>query len=205
MEKIEKILEINHPSFEWIKNYFNNFNYSDFDYSLFPTITNNLIRHNDNFPLNGNILTKIRNTCINNFNNNEFINKLEECVDYLCSIYDIKYMWLMIYKPKSYLDFHWDRHGNRHIISFHKDERFFNYELNADSDQMMTEDVFFNTELKKNLDNIDKFNEFFLKQSNLCNIINFEPNCIYTFGKTLHTFYNDSNKIRINLVFEIVE
>ena len=38
-----------------------------------------------------------------------------------------------------------------------------------------------------------------------CKITTLEPNCVYTFGNTLHTFYNGSNTKRINLVFEIVD
>lgn len=199
-EKIEKILEINHPSFEWVKNYFNTKNLNN----RINISTNEFIFHNVNYPKGLNNLIKIEDSIFNSLNDNKLIEKLKECVEFLKTQFDIKFMWLMVYQPNSKLNFHQDHGKNRHVLSFIKNERFFNYEvLPFTSGEMGLEDIF-NNEIKKTTD-IDEFNKFFLNTHSDCKITTLEPNCVYTFGNTLHTFYNGSDTIRINLVFEIVD
>jgi hypothetical protein len=55
---------------------------------------------------------------------------------------------------------------------------------------------------KLDVDDLDNFNEYFLSLGN-SKIINLEKNSVYTFGNTIHTFVNGSDKLRCAFVFEI--
>lgn len=199
-DKIEKILEINHPSFEWVKNYFNTTNLNN----RFSVSTNEFIFHNNDYPKDLNKLIEIKDSVLNMFNDDELIEKLNECVEFLKTQFDIKFMWLMVYQPKGKLNFHRDHGKNRHVLSFIKNDRFFNYEVKPFIAGELGLENIFNNEIKKTT-NIDEFNNFFLNTHSDCKITSLEPNCVYTFGNTLHTFYNGSDTIRVNLVFEIVD
>ena len=60
--------------------------------------------------------------------------------------------------------------------------------------------------MKENINNIDVFNEFFLNFSPEHNKIRIlKTNEVYTFGKSMHNFFNDSDKLRVNFVFETEE
>jgi hypothetical protein len=202
MEKIEKILEINHPSFEWVNNFFKT---TPIDVPRFKTVSNDFIYHNKNFPCGINYLIDINESRINVLNNKMLIEKLKECVDFLSNQFELKFMWLMVYPPKTFLNFHKDNGKNRHVISFCENERFFNYEVSDDEFIGANKDSTFNDMLKSSLNDINSFNEYFKNQHNSCEIKILETNSVYTFGNTLHTFFNDSDTIRVNLVFEIVE
>lgn len=199
MEKIEKILEINHPSFEWVSNFFKS-NPTNINIQ-----SNDFIYHNKNFPSGINVLIDISESRINLLNNDILIDKLKECVDFISTQYELKYMWLMIYPPKTFLNFHKDHGKNRHVISFIENERFFNYEAYDLEFFNHERELELNKILKENIDNIDTFNEYFKNLHENCKITTLESNSVYTFGNTLHTFFNGSDKMRVNLVFEIVE
>lgn len=199
-EKIDKILEINHPSFEWVKNYLSETNLDN----KFNRLSNEFIFHNVDYPKGINDLIKTKDCILNVFGNDNLIQKLDECIEFLNTEFKLKFMWLMGYPPNGKLSFHKDYGKNRHVLTFTKNERFFNYEVKPyTSDEMGLEEIF-NNELKKT-NNIDEFNNFFINTHTDCKITTLEPNCVYTFGDTLHTFYNGSNTKRINLVFEIVD
>jgi len=199
-EKIEKILEINQPSFELVKNYLNEINLDN----KFNILSNEFIFHNVDYPRGINHLIKIENSVLKVFANDDLIQKLNECVEFLNTQFKLKFMWLMVYPPNSKLNFHKDHGKNRHVLTFTKNERFFNYEVKPHTNDEMGLEQIFNNELKKT-NNIDEFNDFFINTHSDCKITTLEPNCVYTFGNTLHTFYNGSNTNRINLVFEIFD
>ena len=199
MEKIQKILEINHPSFEWVSNFFKT-NSKETNIQ-----SNDFIYHNKNFSSGNNVLIDIEESRINLLNDKMLINKLKECVDFLTTQFEIKFMWLMVYPPKTYLSFHKDHGKNRHVVSFCENDRFFNYEAYDVRFFNHEKELELNKILKENIDNIDSFNEYFKNLHKSCKITKLEPNSVYTFGDTLHTFFNGSDTIRVNLVFEIVE
>ena len=163
------------------------------------------IFHNKNFPNGNNILINIDDSRINLLNNKILIDKLKECMDFLNTQFELKFMWLMIYPPKTFLSFHKDYGKNRHVVSFCENERFFNYEVFNEKFLEGNTETELNNRLKTSIDSIDSFNEYFLNQHEDCKITILEPNSVYTFGNTLHTFFNGSDTIRVNLVFEIVE
>jgi len=202
MEKIEKILEINHPSFDFISNYFKE---NKPDINLFDVTTNEFIYHNENYPCGRNILVEIENSKLKVLKNNSLIENLIECVNHLNTLYNLKFMWLMIYPPKAFLNFHKDHGKNRHVISFCNNDRFFNYEVCDNKFLEDDKEIELNDKLKSSINDIDSFNDYYLNQHEKCKITILEPNCVYTFGNTLHTFFNGSDTIRVNLVFEIAD
>lgn len=202
MEKIEKILEINHPSFEWVKDFFKN---EKIDINHFPVTTNEFIFHNTDFPKGQNHLIELNESRLRIFNNDTLIDKVNECVNFLNEKFNLKFMWLMIYPPKTFLNFHKDHGKNRHVISFCDNDRFFNYEVYNDEFLENDKEKHLNEKLISNIDQIDTFNEYYKNLHDCCKITILDSNSVYTFGDTLHTFFNGSDTIRINLVFEIVE
>ena len=202
MNKIEKILEIKHPSFDWVNDFFKK---KEFDINYFPNTTNDFIFHNKNYPCGQNYLVDIGESKIKSFQNKLLIEKLKECVDHLNTIYQLKFCWVMVYPPKTLLNFHWDHGKNRHVVSFCGNNRFFNYEAHDDEFFGNNIEVELNNKLKSSVNDIDSFNEYFLKLHPSCKITSLDVNSVYTFGNTLHTFFNGSDTLRVNLVFEIVE
>ena len=201
MDKIEKILEINHPSFLNLKKFFESFDFDSHD--LPKNINNQLIIYDGVSPKGSEVLVKVENTIIASLKNQYIIDNIVECVNHIKSIYNIKMMWLMTYPPKTHLNFHRDHGKNRHVISFNENNRFFSYE--GYSDYMMYGDteMKINEKLKSLKDNIDEFNNYFLNYDESCQISNLDSNCVYVFGNTIHNFINDSNQMRVNLVFEV--
>ena len=135
------------------------------------------------------------------FKDNKLTEELTKVVDYIKTIYNIKYLWIMVYSPESKLSFHWDHGKDRHVISLNRDERFFNYE-NGDGQSKYN---LYNEKLNEHKNDIDSFNEFFLKDSDHSTIHILDTKSVYVFGNSLHTFYNGSNKLRSALVFEIIQ
>jgi hypothetical protein len=201
MEKIEKILEINHSSFNILKDFFETFDYYSVD--LPNNIYNDFVYYDGVSPKDKEVIKDIDLTPIGSLNNQIVNDSLKESIEHLKSIYNIKMMWLMSYPPKTFLNFHRDHGKNRHLVSFNHNERFFSYE--GYSDFMMNEDteMIINEKLKSFKDNIDQFNDYFLNYDESCRISNLDSNCVYVFGNTIHNFINDSNQLRVNLVFEI--
>jgi hypothetical protein len=195
MEKIQKILEINHPSFDYVKNFFESLNFDDISFP--KNIGNDFIYYDNVSPKSIEILVGVESTSLRYLQNDILIEKIKESVEYIKENFNVKLMWLMVYPPKTYIDFHVDNKKNRHLISFNKHERFFSYESNCDKE------FIYNQKYKENINNIDEFNSFFIKDDLSNEITNLESNSVYIFNNTLHCFYNDSNKLRVNLVFEV--
>ena len=138
------------------------------------------------------------------FEDKNLISEFSKILDYLNTKYNIMDMWLMYYSPKSHLKgFHSDGDYKRYGIAFNENPKFYSYECNAHKNKNINEDIL-NEKFLKHIDDIEKFNSYFLTQDE-CYIHNFKKNVIYSFGKTHHTFYNNSNEIRWNLIFDINE
>lgn len=195
-------MEIKHPSFEYIRNHFAGHK-PNLDF--FKGTTNEFIFHNPNYPKGKNLLIQIEKSKINYFGDKLLVNKLKECVEYLNTIYELKFMWLMVYPPKSFLYFHMDHGDNRHVISFCENARFFNYETSDSKFLENNRNNELNEKFRMSIDNIDEFNNYYKNLHESCLITTLKPNCIYTFGNTLHTFFNGSDTVRVNLVYEIIE
>jgi hypothetical protein len=54
----------------------------------------------------------------------------------------------------------------------------------------------------KNSKTLDQFNSNFIKNGNV--VQNFRPGSIYSFTTSGHYFYNDANKSRIAIVFDLL-
>ena len=201
MEKIEKILEINQPSFLNLKNFFESFDFNSHD---LPKIINNEVIFYDGIsPKENEVVVDIKNTIIGSLNNQFVIDNVVESVNYIKSIYNVKMIWLMTYPPKTWLNFHRDHGKNRHVVSFNHNDRFFSYEGYSNNMMIGDTEMIINEKLKSLKENINEFNDYFLNYDESCRISNLDANCVYIFGNTIHNFINDSNQLRVNLVFEV--
>ena len=196
---IEKKEDISHPSLDILKNYFEN---STFDFKNFIPVTNFTIYKKSGIErLNKNVVENLKNSLLKNYINENIIDEIYNVRDYLVSKYDINIIWFMTYMPKAHLEFHIDNHSNRHIINIYDNDRFFNYESTNHNFYYAN---LYTEKMKENINNIDSFNEFFINhkpQYNSVKII--KSNGIYTFGHSIHNFFNDSDKLRVNFVFEL--
>ena len=105
----------------------------------------------------------------------------------------------MLYQPKTNLAFHIDSIMNRHLISIFDNERFFSYECaewNYDNVDMYT------NEMNNHIDDIDTFNTFFTSFSSKNKLKILKSNEVYVFNNSIHNFFNGSDKLRVNFVFE---
>ena len=195
---IEKISEINHPNLEIMRNYFENYKNSkkDFPGAMVFTVykKKGFEKYDYNIEddlYNGHLKMKV---------DKEIIDKIYEFSDFLKQIYDIDILWLRFYNPKSYIEFHVDETSNKHCITLCGDEKFYNYESKQISS---SNNILYTKKLNEFSTEIEKFNQFFLEHNPENNrIINFEPNNVYCFNFSLHSFYNDSEKLRVNFIFE---
>ena len=198
---IERIGDISHPSLDILKNFFENFSY---DLTRYIPVTNITIYKKEGVErLMKNRVADLRRSDLGRIVPQNIIDEIYNFKDYLLSIYDVDIIWLMTYMPNTYLEFHIDTDSDRHLINVFDNDRFFNYESTDplyDHVQMYTE------KLKENIDNIDEFNKFFLEFKPEYNSIKVaKSGGIYTFGHSIHNFFNGSNKLRVNFVFEVVE
>jgi hypothetical protein len=208
MNDIKKIMEIEHESLDYMSNFFDDFDFYNSDKDVCPVgnIRNDLIYYNPLSSLRTYYYQPINTSIITQFGDKKLVSELVSFVDYLKTIYNLKYLWLMVYSPQSKLKFHWDHGKDRHIISLNHNERFFNYENNIHLRHGVQNlcDLY-NEKLEEKKDDINSFNEFFLNESEFSTIHVLDTKSVYTFGNSLHTFVNGSNKIRSALVFEIME
>jgi hypothetical protein len=196
MKPIEIIEEINHESFEYFSNLIKN--KKNINY-IFDDMYNILIQSKTNKDV-----LNYRMSKINLFEDEILILEFSKILDYLNTKYDIIDMWFMYYSPKSHLKgFHSDGDKKRYGIAFNNNPKFYSYEFNTHKNLNLNEEVI-SKKFIDNLNDIEKFNDYFLSQDE-CNIHNFKKNTIYSFGNTHHTFYNNSDEIRWNLIFDINE
>lgn len=208
MNEIKKIMEIEHESLDYISNFFDDFDFHNFNKNVceIGKTRNDLIYYNPLVSIRTYYYQPINTSIITQFGDEKLVIELETFVNHLKTIYNLKYLWLMVYPIKSKLNFHWDYGKNRHVISLNRNDRFFNYENNMkirNGAQNLCE--LYNKKLEEQKDDIDSFNEFFLNESEFSTIHILDTKSVYVFGNSLHTFVNGSNKIRLALVFEIMD
>jgi hypothetical protein len=192
--KIKKIETIDNENFVFLESFFNDYEYNS---SIFP--------HQDNVLIYSYIDTDVvrpqQSLDIFSLKNTELSIKFTKCIEYIKSNYNLKNLWLMTYPPKSKLSFHIDAKKNRHIITINSNPRFFSYStINGD---LNVKGENYNAWLKHM--EIDTFNEKYLNDDDQNYIEILESKTIYVFKDTLHTIINDSDKLRINFVFEILD
>jgi hypothetical protein len=201
-------MDIDHESLDYISNFFDNFDYCNSNNNIceIGKIRNDLIYYNENVSIRTYHYYPIEKSIIVHFKDKKLTEELTKFVDYLKTIYNIKYLWIMVYSPQSNLSFHWDHGKDRHVISLNRNERFFNYENNEENQNIsMLKCNLYNEKLNEHENDIDSFNEFFVQDSNYSTIHILDTKSVYVFGNSLHTFYNGSNKLRSALVFEIMD
>lgn len=201
-------MEIEHESLDYISNFFDDFDFHNFNKNVceIGKTRNDLIYYNPLVSIRTYYYQPINTSIITQFGDEKLVIELETFVNHLKTIYNLKYLWLMVYPIKSKLNFHWDYGKNRHVISLNRNDRFFNYENNMkirNGAQNLCE--LYNKKLEEQKDDIDSFNEFFLNESEFSTIHILDTKSVYVFGNSLHTFVNGSNKIRLALVFEIMD
>lgn len=132
------------------------------------------------------------------FNEPSLIDDLNDVIRHLKGLYDIHYIWAVMYPPNDGLKFHADDY-QRYILTFNSNNRFFNYEIdiNVGTSVMIKK-------YNRNLDNtpIDEFNTNFINQTGN-KIESLDELSIYGFGNSIHNFRNASDKVRFILVFDI--
>lgn len=146
----------------------------------------------------------------------EIINNVNEIVNYLKENYDVKAIWFTLFPPNTHIQFHFDASvflkkedgtlftdKNRNVLTFNENERFFTYEnTNLENKFYMSKTL--NDKLSE-FATIDEFNEYFINQPDN-ELINLDGGSIYSFGETIHSFYNgSSDKVRAAIVFDIFE
>jgi hypothetical protein len=200
-KEIKKVADIAHPSLDILKEYFENLNY-DWASTTIPPVSNyGLYRKENTINHERESIVDLNKTIFSHILPKEIIDNINEFVDYLKSIYNIEIIWFMLYQPKTHLSFHIDTYSNRHLISVFENERFFSYESTNTTDF----DLYTN-KMKENINTIDDFNQFYLERSPEHNKIRtLNANEVYTFGNSMHNFFNDSDKLRVCFVFEIQE
>lgn len=195
---IEKVDTFDHHNLVYLKEYFNNFKNSE---ELFPGVMIfTLYKKNDFKRYEYNKIDDLYESQIKNKIDNIVLDKIYELVDYVKELYDIDILWLRFYNPKTFIEFHMDETSNKHCITLNGDERFFNYES---SKANYADNILYTKKIKEYSNDIDKFNEFFVNHNPEHNrIVNIESNSVYCFNYSLHSFYNGSDKLRVNLIFE---
>jgi hypothetical protein len=200
MSLIKKILEIKTIETEFLSNFFNLLDSKDLEYPYFlkkDNVKNNCVYMKE--MINGEKLIEIKDTAIGYLiKNNELYENISKVIEQIKNIFSPTIIWLMCYPPKSSIAFHEDKNKNRHILTLNNDERFFSYECDF---SVLIEKI--NNNLIDLNNNIDEFNNFFKNYDKSCHILNLDSCSVYAFQNSIHSFVNDSNKIRINLVFEI--
>ena len=197
---MKKILEIKNEDTEFLSNFFNSINFEDVEFPYYvkkENVGNSCVYMRE--IIEGEKLIEIKCTTIGYlFKNNEVNEKFINIIDEIKRKFNPKIIWLMFYPPKSSIVFHQDKNKNRHILTLNYNERFFSYECGF---SVLIEKI--NNILIEFKNDINKFNDFFLNYHETCEILNLDSYSIYTFENSNHSFINDSDKIRVNLVFEV--
>jgi len=127
---------------------------------------------------------------------------LTNFIDSLKKLFNINILFYLEYAQKGEINFHIDRGLNRYILPLNDDVKFYNYECLLEQ-KLHEKGEIYNKMRKDFPENFDEFNEFFLNDSELNSIHNLKSGSVYSIGNSLHTFINASNKVRVNLVFEV--
>ena len=192
--KITKIETINNEDFDFLESFFNEYEYEIIN---FPKQDNPLIYSYDK----NDFVRGLQFVHVFSLKNPELFNRFSKCVEYIKKSYNLKYLWFMTYPPKTKLSFHTDARKNRHLITINSNPRFFSYStINGDYNEKILNYNSWANEMK-----IDEFNKKYLQDDDQNYIEILEPKTIYLFEDTLHSIINDSDKLRINFVFELLD
>ena len=132
--------------------------------------------------------------CGNKINSliNDTINELEN------NFGTIKNAWLQVYYPNVWLgEFHKDGDLDRNIFIINSDNKMYNYEITNPNNHLTK--VW--NERWKNKTSVDDFNNEFLTYDTN-KIHSGVIGSIYSFGKTIHSFYNNSDTARVSILFD---
>jgi hypothetical protein len=200
MDKIKKIMEIKNGNTEFLSDFFNELEFEKLNYPPhinLKGVSNDCVYVKDN--VKNKSLRDVNQTSISYIIKNKNIDEtIKNVIEDIVNKFNPRIIWLMTYPPKTYIDFHEDFHKNRHLLTLNYNERFFSYELHP---SVLIRNL--NNKLSEFKDDINTFNEYFLEFDKTSKIQNLEPYSVFTFGNTVHSFINDSNKLRVNLVFEV--
>lgn len=127
---------------------------------------------------------------------------LTNFIDNLKKLFNIHMLFYLEYIQKGEVNFHVDTGLNRFILPLNDDDKFYNYECLVEQ-KLHEKGEIYNKMRKDFPEKIDEFNEFFLNDNQLNYIHNLKSGAVYSIGNSLHTFINNSNKVRVNLVFEV--
>ena len=127
---------------------------------------------------------------------------LTNFIDNLKKLFNIHILFYLGYAQKGEVNFHVDRGLNRFILPLNDDDKFYNYECLVEQ-KLHEKGEIYNKMRRDFPEKIDEFNEFFLNDSELNSVHNLKSGSVYSIGNSLHTFINNSNKVRVNLVFEV--
>lgn len=127
---------------------------------------------------------------------------LTNFIDNLKKLFNIRILFYLEYMQKGEVNFHVDMGLNRFILPLNDDDKFYNYECLLEQ-KLYEKEGIYNKMRKDFPEKIDEFNEFFLNDSELNFVHNLKSGSVYSIGNSLHTFINASNKVRVNLVFEV--
>ncbi len=180
-----------------IRDFFNNHNY---DSNILPKRTFETITCLGENDKNNNFIMNPENCSLSKFNNPSLIKDLHDVIQNIKELYNVHYIWAVMYPPNDGLRFHTDDY-QRFVLTFNSDKRFFNYEVAPNLTTSITEKKY-NKKLESTP--IDDFNEFFLSQVGN-KIESLDELSIYSFGSSIHNFRNESNKVRFILVFDIYQ
>ena len=194
MRVIEKICELNDVG-KTITDFFTNYEY---DISILPDRTFETIMCIGDNDKNNPYIKLPEECALNRFNNPLLIEDLNNVIKRLCELYNIHYIWAVTYPPNDGLRFHTDDY-QRYVMTFNRNERFFNYEIRQGELMSLLENKY-NKKIGKMP--IDEFNQIFMNETGN-EIKSLDENSIYSFKNSSHNFRNASDKVRFILVFDI--
>ena len=198
MFEIKKIESVNLDSLRLLSEYLKNYT---IDVNLFRNADCNKLYMREDYIHDHHFTMSIEKCELSKLKDKKILNYVEDIIEFLKTQYDARIIWLNIFPPNTKLNFHIDDHKNRHLLSLDENERYFNYEYVV-TESISDQEIMRLLNNKLDVDDLDNFNEYFLSLGN-SKIINLEKNSVYTFGNTIHTFVNGSDKLRCAFVFEI--
>lgn len=205
MSDIIKIKKLEEPCIDNVVDFLDSYVWEP---RIFPVANNDTVYIDQNRPSDNNALRDLKDCEISKFNNPELISDFECAIELIKNNFNPSIIWLMTYPPNSKIYFHIDLSKNRRILSLNENDKFFNYEYFYGDEKIIQENENYmntasrlNAQLDEDNFNLELFNENFLKLKNT-KIIKLEKKTVYSFGDTLHTFVNGSDKLRMILVFE---
>ena len=197
MFQIQKIKTVELPSVKLLSECLDNYDSND---GIFKSSNCDKLYMSDDYDGDNYATISLEHCELTKLKDEKILNYLKDSVEYIKTEYGAKVIWLNVFIPNTKLFFHTDHSKNRHLLTLNENERFFNYEcfvIYPDT----SENKINHLNQKLDVNDLDNFNDYFLKMGNT-KIINLEKNSVYTFGNTVHTFINGSNKLRCAFVFD---